>query len=436
MNEIILPYNFTPREYQIPILRALDSGYKRVVAVWHRRSGKDKTLINVVAKKMYERVGAYYYFFPTYNQGRKILWDGRDRDGFKFLDHIPTELRKAPNNTEMKIETDNGSIFQIIGTDKIDSIVGTNPIGCVFSEYSLQDPQAWDFMRPILAENGGWAIFNYTPRGENHGYHLIEMAKKDPEHWFVSLLTVEDTKVIPKDVLEQERREIIAKDGNDALYQQEYMCSFKVPIAGAYYAQQIMKAQEEGRIGSIPYEPIIPVDTWWDLGIDDSMTIWFSQTVGKEIRLIDYYEVNGEGLVHCAKVLQEKGYVYGEHHAPHDIEVRELTTGKSRKETAMSLGINFQTNPKLTIEDGIDAVRNIFSRCWFDEVKCERGLNALKSYHKEFDEKNKVYKNHPEHDWSSHGSDSFRGLAIGYRDKITFNNLPQFQSYQDEELGL
>jgi len=416
MDQVIrLPFSYEPRNYQLPLLTAIDDGFKRGVVVWHRRSGKDKTLINLVAKKMYERVGAYYYFFPTYNQGRKILWDGRDKSGFKFMDHIPEELRARTDNTQMLIETKNGSIFQIIGTDKIDSIVGTNPIGCVFSEYSLQDPSAWDFMRPILAENGGWAVFNYTPRGENHGFELYQMALQDPEHWFCQLLTVEDTKVIPEEVLEQERKEIILKDGNDALYQQEYMCSFNVPIAGAYYASQIMKAESEGRISTVPYDTALMVDTYWDLGIDDSTTIWFVQMLGQEIRLIDYYESSGEGLSHYAQVLQDKHYVFGRHFAPHDIAVRELGTGKSRLETARTLGLNFQVAPMLAIEDGIEAGRNIMSRCWFDKTKCHRGLNALKSYHKEWDEKNKVYRKHPEHDWSSHGADAFRTFAVSLK---------------------
>jgi phage terminase large subunit len=412
-----LPYNFEPRFYQLPLLESLDNGKKRAIIVWHRRAGKEKASVNIMAKRMYERVGNYYYYFPTFTQGKKILWEGMDKSGFKFLDHFPKHLlKKKPNDTEMKIEYSNGSIFRIIGTDKYDSLVGPNPVGCVFSEYSLQDPMGWDLVRPILAENDGWALFNFTPRGENHGYQLLEMAKNDPA-WFTQILTVDDTGVIPRDVLDQERREIIAKDGNDALYQQEYYCSFKVPIAGAYYAAQIMKANEEKRITSIPYERVIPVDTWWDLGIDDSMTIWFTQTVGKEIRFIDYYETSGEGLVHCAGMLKEKGYVYGTHTAPHDIEVRELTTGKSRRETAKNFGINFDVVPAGNIEDGIDAARNIFSKCWFDDKKCNRGLNALKSYHKDYDEKNLTYRVHPVHDWSSHGADAFRTFAVGYKDR-------------------
>lgn len=415
MPAITIPYKFTPRDYQLPFLQAMDSGYRRAVLLWHRRSGKDKTLINFVAKKAMERVGSYYYFFPTYTQGNKILWSGMDRDGFKFTDHIPKSLRRRTDNGKMLVELLNGSIIQVIGTDNIDSVVGTNPVGCVFSEYALQDPRAWDFVRPILAENGGWAVFNFTPRGRNHGFELVELAKSDPEHWYLNILTVNDTHAISDEVLRQEREEIVKKDGNDALYQQEYLCSFDAPIQGAYYATQLLKAHEEKRIGSVPHEPSIPVTTYWDLGVGDSTTIWFAQATGQEIRLIDYYESSGEGLAHYVQTLQQRGYVYGDHYAPHDIEVRELGTGKSRLEVARELGVNFRIAPKLSVEDGIDAARNILNRCWFDQDKCARGLDALKSYHKEYDDKNKTYKDRPKHDWASHGADAFRYFAVSHR---------------------
>lgn len=396
----------------MPLLRAMDKGYKRAVQVWHRRSGKEKTCLNIVAKKMIERVGSYYYVFPELTQGRKILWDGADKDGFRFIDHFPRELLSGkPNDTEMKLRYRNGSMFQIVGSDRYNSVMGTNPIGMVLSEYSLQDPACWGYFRPILAENDGWAIFNFTPRGENHAYHIYELAKNDPAKWFCSLLTVEDTGAIPRDVLNEERKEIVRLDGNDALYQQEYFCNFSVPIAGAYYAENIMQAYRDGRVGNVPHEPRLTVDTWWDLGINDRMSIWFTQSVGQEVRVIDFYESTGQGLQHYIGKLQEKGYVYGKHTAPHDIEVRELTSGKSRRDTAAGLGIRFDVAPKLPIVDGIDAVRNLFSKVWFDQEKCKEGLNALKNYRKQYDEKRKTYLNQPYHDWSSNAADSFRTLA-------------------------
>jgi hypothetical protein len=409
--QIQIPFNYLPREYQIPLLKAIDSGITRAVVVAHRRWGKDKTLINLVAKKMIEKVGTYFYFFPTYNQGKKILWNGIDKDGFKFLDHIPQELRVRESSQEMLIELKNGSIFQIIGTDNVDSIVGTNPIGCVFSEYALQDPIAWGYIRPILAENGGWAVFNFTSRGKNHGYDLVKYAKTQPD-WFVQISKATDTDVFTPEQLEKEREQYLMEDGDDLRFEQEYMCSFEGSMQGSYYGKLIEQASKENRITNVPYEPQLPVYTVWDIGIGDSTAIWFLQKVGKEIRIIDYLEANGEGLLYYVNELKDKGYTYEKHFMPHDIDVDEIGTGVSRKSTAESLGLRpIEVIPKLTIEEGISSVRLILPRVYFDAEKCKRGLECLRQYHKEFDEKNKYYKNSPKHDWSSHGADAFRYLA-------------------------
>jgi phage terminase large subunit len=265
---MLLPHNYKPRPYQIPLLRAMDCGINRAVIVIHRRAGKDKTLINLVAKKMFERVGSYYYFFPTYKQGKKIIWNGMDKNGFKFISHIPENLRKRTDNSEMLIETTNHSIFQVIGTDNIDSIVGTNPIGCIFSEYSLQNPIAWDLMRPVLRENGGWAVFNFTPRGNNHAKRLFDMAKNN-EKWFCQLLTVDDThdesgnRIITDDDIEEERRSGMSEE----LIQQEYYCSFNAAIQGAYYTKELEQARKERRLTNAPYEPQLLTHTVWDIGL-------------------------------------------------------------------------------------------------------------------------------------------------------------------------
>jgi hypothetical protein len=223
-----LPVNFVTRPYQFGIWDAIvNKGVTRAVTVWHRRSGKDKVFINILMAMMSKRKGTYYYFLPTYNQGKKIIWDGMDRDGYKFINHIPEELILRKNDSEMKIELVTGSIFQVVGTDNFDSIMGTNPVGCVFSEYSLQNPQAWEFIRPILLENGGWAIFNFTPRGNNHAKKLYDMAKVNPD-WFCELLTVDDTKdengnrYITDEMLEGER----LSGMSEGLIDQEYYCKF------------------------------------------------------------------------------------------------------------------------------------------------------------------------------------------------------------------
>lgn len=227
MTEITLPHQFLPRSYQFPVFEAFDSGFKRGVLIWHRRSGKDLCAINLAAKKAFERVGTYYHILPFYNQGRKAIWDGIDRDGIPFLDHFPKELIRARNEQEMRIEFKNGSAWQVIGSDKIDAVVGTNPIGVVFSEYSLQKPDAWELIRPILAENGGWALFVYTPRGMNHGYKLLQQAKQ--AKWFVQILTVDDTNCIPKDILAEEEKQM-----SNALFRQEYYCEF-IEGAGQFF---------------------------------------------------------------------------------------------------------------------------------------------------------------------------------------------------------
>ncbi len=365
-----------------------------------------------------ERVGTYYYFFPTYTQGKKILWLGMDKTGFRFIDHFPKQLVASKNDTELKVEYKNGSIFQIIGTDNIDSIVGTNPVGCVFSEYALQNPKAWDFIRPILAENGGWAIFNYTPRGKNHGYDLYEMAAQNPK-WFVQKLTVDDTGIISPEVIQEERDSGMSEE----MIQQEYYCSFTAAIMGAYYWKEYDTAEKAGRFTNVPYEHTALVHTVWDLGIRDSMAIGFYQGVGLERRKIDYIELTGKGLPEAIKIVKEKPYTYGKHFAPHDIQVRELGTGKSRLEVAKELGINFEIVPNISVQDGIDAGRRFFSKLWVDKENCKDWLKLIPQYTKEYDEDKKIFKDKPLHDWTSHGADEHRYAAL-VEDKFD-NGTPQ-----------
>lgn len=220
--DITIPYQYQPRKYQKEALAALDSGFTRGIWVWHRRSGKDKTAFGaVVPSRAFTRIGTYFYILPTYSQAKKVIWDGIDKDGNRFLDHIPKEVIKSLNETDMQIELINGSIIQLIGADNIDRIVGTNPIGVVFSEYSLMKPGVWEFIRPILAENGGWALFIFTPRGMNHAWKLLQVALANPTEWYVSILNVEDTQAIDSAVLAQERTEM-----PQVLYDQEYNVKF------------------------------------------------------------------------------------------------------------------------------------------------------------------------------------------------------------------
>lgn len=415
-NKITLPYNFEPRWYQIPLMNAICGGkYKRAVVVWHRRAGKDKTLINITAVMSQMRVGSYYYFLPELKQAKKIVWDGIDREGFKFLNHFPDAIIEGKNEAELKIKFKNGSLFQLVGSDRFDSSMGTNPVGCVFSEFALQNPQGWNYIRPILRENGGWAIFNSTPRGKNHLYDLHMMAKDNPS-WFGQILTVRDTKVLTEEEIQEERDAGM----DEGLIQQEFYCSFSASTPGAYFAKEMSAADEQGRICGVPIETGIPVDTYWDLGIDDSTSIWFVQVTGREIRIVNHYENAGEGLSHYARILKEfadtHNIVYGCHVLPHDGKNRQLQTGKSTRDFLYDLGIKCDIAPRPRVkEDAIEAARQMIPRCWFDSKRCAQGIESLRQYRKEWDEINQVYKPRPLHDKNSHAADAFQTLALGFR---------------------
>ncbi len=380
-------------------------------------SGKDKSFLNYLIPKMIERKGSYYYYFPTASMGRDILWDGMDREGFKFMDHFPKNLIKKKNESEMKIELINGSIFKIRGTDKNEPI-GVNPVGCVFSEYSRQNPKGgWDLVRPILAENQGWAVFNFTPRGKNHAHRLYRMALDNP-NWYCQRLTVDDTHAIPLEAIEEDR----ASGMSEEMIQQEYYTDFNIGQEGSYYGRTIQNMFTEERIGKVPWEPTAKVYTFWDLGIGDSTSIWFAQFIRKEIRIIDYYEFHGESILHYINYLRLKPYVYEKHYGPHDLKQRALQTGTTLLDTANQLGFAFEVLPQAKIEDGIEAVRSILPLCWIDSKKCSQGIDCLENYHREFNDKFEVYSEKPCHDWSSHGADSFRYLAMAYRYHLMIND--------------
>lgn len=405
---IRLPNDWRPRPYQMPLWRYFERGGRHAVAVWHRRAGKDSLAVNLAAVKAHERVGTYWHLLPEARQGRKVIWDAIDRAGQRIIDQaFPPALRESTSEAEMRIRLKCGSVWQVVGSDNFNSLVGANPVGVVFSEYSIANPAARDFLRPILAENGGWQLFIYTARGRNHGADLYEMAAAHPD-WFCQRLTVADTDVIPPSVLEDERRSGMSEE----MIQQEYFCSFDAATPGAYYGRLLADAEADGRVGVAPHDPALPVETWWDLGIGDATAIWFAQRSGAEVRLIDYAEASGEGLAFYARLLSERGYAYSRHVAPHDIAVRELGTGRSRLEMARELGLVFEVAPRLSLEDGISAVRAMLPRCRFDRTRCGTGLAALGQYRKDWDDARKCFRSRPRHDWTSHAADAFRMGAV------------------------
>jgi hypothetical protein len=432
VKEIILD-RFIPRHYQFPIIDAIENkGFKRVLAILPRRAGKDITAFNLCIRQCLSKVCVVYYVFPTYSQAKKVIWDSITNSGERILDYIPEDLIASKNGQEMKIRFINGSLLQLVGSDNYDTLMGTNPQGVVFSEYALQDPRAYQYIRPILVANDGWALFISTPRGKNHLWELWNIAN-NCDDWFAYKLSVEDTGHIPLAAIEKERQDgLISED----LIQQEYFCSFDLGIEGSYYSKYLDRMRLRSQIGMVPWEVGFKVHTAWDLGVRDSTTIIFFQVIGQTVRIIDCYEHNKEGLEHYVKLIESKPYNYGKHIAPHDIKVKEWGTGITRLEKARQLGIVFTVSADVSIIDGIEAVRTTLGKVWIDEKQCSSLIKALENYRQEFDIKKKVYKSQPLHDWSSHFADCMRYLCVSLpktRDGLSAMELEK--RYQETRFG-
>lgn len=419
MKEIDLPHNFKPRDYQLEVLHKLDSGTKKIVISWHRRSGKDITLFNWCIKKLHQdefKGASCFYVFPSYAQAKKAIWDSTNNDGFRIIDYAPNDLIAQKNAHEMKIRFKNGSLFQLIGSDNIDSLMGTNPKIVVFSEYALQDPAAWDYIRPILKVNGGYAIFISTPRGRNHFYELFRTSQTT-EGWWGQKLTIQDTNVLTWADVEQEMKEGMSEE----LALQEYMCSFDRGIEGSYYGKLMNKMNEETRITKLYYDKSKLVSTSWDLGWDDETAVIFFQLSGNSVNIIDCHSASNTTLSQWADFIKSKPYKYDKHLFPHDVDqIDGLSTGCTRKEILEDLGIEVTTvgrnenNKLLPIADGIESVKALMdSRLLICDENCKPLIKALEMYHKDWDEKHKVYSNKPRHDWSSHYADCVRYMALG-----------------------
>jgi len=437
---------YAPRSYQLDLLKSMQAGVRMAVCVWHRRAGKDMTAFNWTITEAIRQAGVYYIFYPTYAQGKKILWNGIDATGKKFIDYVPEQLVISKNETDMSIKVrthdDREALIQVIGTDKMDSIVGTNPRGCVFSEFSLQNPRGWDLMRPVLRENLGWAIFIYTPRGRNHGWRLYERAQGRPG-WFTSLKTVNDTirdsevdkqqgRYLKPVVDEADLQEELETGMDPDLIQQEYFCSFQGALQGAYFGHLVEQARKDGRLERCPWNPDKGVITGWDIGIGDDTAIWFAQSRGRGVDLIDYDVASGKGLDYYVKLLKEKPYAYDLHILPHDVSAREWITGQKRvealrKSLASSFGGSQRVKiaKKLPIDEQIDLTRRFFGRFNFDFLKTGPGIDALASYTKDWDEKHETWKDKPLHNWATHGASALMTLVIGYEDTSSTNRPRQ-----------
>ncbi len=314
---------------------------------------------------------------------------------------------------ELRINYPNGGQVQILGADSPDSMRGIYSDGAVFDEYGLQPPNVFsEVMRPAFSDRQGWAFFIGTPNGKNQFYDISQEAKQrmasgDADWWFAEY-KASQTGYVTEIELRSAKTVMTADE-----YRQEYECSFEAAVKGAIYAAELQQTITDGRVGRVPIDPILPIDTYWDLGVGDNTAIWFAQSLRSgEVRLVDYYESSGQGLPYYVQVLKERGYSYGTHWAPHDIQVREFASGRSRLEAAASLGIRFSVAPNVPIEEGIHAARMLFPRCYFDEVKTSKGREALQHYRRDYNSRINEFKAVPVHDWSSHCADAFRCLAV------------------------
>ncbi|MGJ0429607.1 hypothetical protein [Methylobacter sp.] len=412
MNEVVVSLDkFKARDYQLPVFKALEKdGYKRLVVIWPRRSGKDLVGFNIIIRQAFKRVGTYYYVFPTFSSGRRILWDAITSGGSRVLDYLPREVIESTNEQQMRIKLINGSMIQIIGSDNFDNtIVGTNPVGMIFSEYALQDERAYSMSKPILAGNDGWALFLSTPRAKNHLFSLWQIAVQNPAHWYSNILTVKETKHISEEEIQADiDRGEISYD----LAMQEYYCSFDMGIDGAVYGKALDRMKLNEQITNVPWQSNHVVQTSWDIG-NDCTAIIFYQIIGQSVNVIDCFQKSGEQLEYYINMINSKPYTYGKHYVPFDMGNIEWGGKKfSRVEKARQLGLKVNIVDSVGLEDGIEYVKSCMSKIWIDSNKCKELITALESYRYEWDRKKGMYKDIPLHDKHSHFADSFRYLSL------------------------
>ena len=344
----------------------------------------------------------YAYIAPLYSQAKQVAWD--------YLRRYAQPLLANSNETELRVDLVNGARIRLYGADAPDNLRGISLDGVVLDEVADMKPRVWsEVIRPALSDREGWAVFIGTPKGHNSFYDIWQRAQDDPA-WYTLRLKASETGLIADDELSSAREQM-----SEDQYAQEWETSFEAAIQGAYYGKELLEAEQQARISNVPVEKGVPVHTAWDLGIGDSTAIWFAQQAGKEVRIVDYYEASGVGLDHYAKVLQAKGFVWGDHIVPHDAAVRELGSGKSRIETLAALGIKTRIAPRLGVDDGINAARLLLARCWFDKGRTADGVELLKQYRRQWNEERKCFEPRPLHDHTSHAADAFRYLAIGLK---------------------
>lgn len=402
VKRITLPY--APRR---AFLRFHERSQRWAVIVAHRRAGKTVACINDLARRAITCTkpdGRFAYVAPLFNQAKDVAW--------QYLKHFTEPMQAgAPNESELRIDLLNGARIRLYGADNPDRLRGIYLDHVILDEYADMSPSVWgSVIRPLLADRQGGATFIGTPKGRNAFYDIWSRAQSDPD-WLPLMLRASETGILPPAELADAR-----KDMTPEQFEQEFECSFEAAITGAYYGREMAEAERAGRICAVPYDPALPVHTAWDLGIGDSTAIWFWQAHRGEIRVIDFYQNSGYALEHYAEVLEQRGYRYGDDYVPHDAKVRSLSTGRTRVETLSQLRRKPRVVADHKVDDGINALRVLFPIVWWDKDKCADGLEALRQYRAEYDEKTRAFRDRPRHDWTSHPADAARYLAMAYRE--------------------
>jgi hypothetical protein len=427
-----IPYNWRPRKYQMPAWDFFMRGGRYGMFQWHRRAGKDLFCINLICAKLVERPGVYWHVFPEREQAVKAIWEGDTKDGRKYLDYFPSEIIEHKYETQKMIKFRNGSIYRLVGADT-DSLVGAGPVFACLSEFPLMGSSTWDYLEPMISEKEGSVCMIFTPRGKNHAVKLYNSweAEGVNKGYFTQKLTIEDTRDETGIDVEEFLRVKRLNGMSESRIQSEYYCNSDASVEGAYFADVLKKIKEDGHIRDVPWETNLEVNTAWDLGVNDYTAIWFYQQYGSEIRFIDFYMEKDKGLEHYIKVVKDKPYVYGKHYAPHDIGVREYSAGNSggvrgglrtRQMIAKDLGIAFKKLNRVSMDDGIEHARSCLYRSYFDQKKCEKGLDCLDSYGRDWDDMAGTYRDNEKRNWATDAGAAFRYAcqsATRYRDDNT-----------------
>jgi hypothetical protein len=383
------------------------------VVVAHRRCGKTVACINeLIVKALLEskKDGRYAYVAPYYSQAKNIAWD--------YLLRFSKPIMAKANQSELWVELINGARIRLFGADNADSLRGLYLDGIVLDEYADMRPRIWgEIIRPLLADRLGWAVFIGTPKGHNAFWDIYNNALK-LDSWYAKTLRASQTGLLPPEELAD-----AAKSMTQDQYLQEFECDFESAIIGAYYGKEMRQLTDSNRITNVEHDPLFPVFTAWDLGYSDDTSIWWFQVVHGEIRILDYHSSNGQPIAYYTGQIQQRerehNYVYRTHWLPHDARAKTLASGGKSIIEQLSVKIpleNMKIVPSLSLQDGIQATRLALMRSWFDS-KCEDGIECLRQYQREYDEDKKVFRDKPRHDWTSHGADAFRMLAIAWREE-------------------